>query len=185
MDGESVSRPLVVDLDGTLIKTDLFIQSMLLYATKGIFNVFHLIAWLRKGKAAIKEKISYKVTIDVRSLPYNEELLSFLEKQKNTKRKIVLATASHYHYATQIADHLGVFDVVLATKGEINLSQKNKRDKLISLYGEKGFDYIGNSHDDIVVWREADKAYLVNPDFGVKKRAKRIGNVEKIFFTPK
>ena len=185
MDGDRKSRPLVVDLDGTLIKTDLFIKSMFLYAKKRAFNLFRLVYWAGMGKAAIKEKISYKVTIDVRSLPYNEELLSFLETQKKTKRQIVLATASHYHYASQIADHLGLFDVVLATKDEINLSHMNKRDKLVELYGEKGFDYIGNSHDDIAVWQKADKAYLVNPDYGVQKRAERIGNVEKIFITPK
>lgn len=185
MDGDGKNRPLVVDLDGTLIKTDLFIKSMFLYAKKRAFNLFRLVYWAGMGRVAIKENISYKVEVDVRSLPYNEEILSFLKEQKKTKRRIVLATASHYHYAKQIADYLGLFDVVLATKDKINLSRKNKRDKLVSLYGEKGYDYIGNSHDDIVVWEMADKAYLVNPDLGVKKRAERIGNVEKIFITPR
>ena len=185
MDGESFGKPLVVDLDGTLIRTDVFIESMLLYAGKGALNVFHLIVWVTKGKAPIKEKISSRVSIDVESLPYNEQVVSFLRSQKKAKRQIVLATASHYLYATQITDHLGLFDLVLATKGEINLSHKNKRDKLIALYGEKGFDYIGNSHDDIAVWFAADKAYLANPDPGVKRRAERIGNVEKVFVTPK
>lgn len=158
---------------------------MFLYATKRISNVFELVKWARMGRVAIKENISYKVKIDVRSLPYNEEVLSFIESQKDTKRQIILATASHYHYAKQIADYLGLFDVVLATNDKINLSRKNKRDKLVALYGEKGYDYIGNSHDDIVVWEMADKAYLVNPDLGVKKRAEKIGNVEKVFISAK
>jgi len=185
VDGESIDKPLVVDLDGTLLRTDVFIESMLLYAGKGAMNVFEILVWATKGKAPIKEQLSQRVSIDVENLPYNEQLVSFLRSQKKNKRRIVLATASHQLYAAQIADYLSLFDLVLATSGDVNLSHRNKRDKLIALYGENGFDYIGNSHDDIAVWLAADRAYLANPDPGVRRRAERIGNIEKVFLQPK
>ena len=86
-------------------------------------------------------------------------------------RTIALATASHETFAQRIAEHLGIFDRVFATDEHVNLSSHRKRDRLVAEYGEKGFDYVGNSHDDIAVWAAADRAYVVNPHAGVMRAA--------------
>jgi len=99
------------------------------------------------------------VPLDVASLPYDRQVISFLEQEKAGGRTLVLATASHQDYAQAIATHLGLFDRVLATHGEINLSARTKRDVLVREYGEEGFDYLGNSRDDLKVWTSAHKAF--------------------------
>ena len=177
----SMKRPLIVDLDGTLLRTDSLFEALMIHVKKTAGAALQLPKWLMSGKASFKEQLAMYSPLDVAFLPYNQEILSFLRQQKQQGRFIVLATAAHRTYADQIAGHLGLFDQVFATDRSTNLSAASKRDKLVSEFGEKGFDYIGNSHDDITVWASANKSYLADPDFGVERRARRIGDVEQVF----
>ena len=178
-----MSRPLVVDLDGTLLRSDLLVEAMLRYSLQEPLAAFRLPFWIMKGKASLKERLASCVTIEAAHLPYNQPVLDYLMKAKREHRQIVLATASHRVYADQIASHLALFDRVIATEGDTNLSSRAKREKLIDEFGERGFDYIGNSYDDVPVWAAADKAYLADPERGVRKRAARNGNVEQVFLS--
>src|SRR5438034_11663706 len=86
--------PLVVDLDGTLINTDLLYEGFILLLRKNLLYVFLCLFWLLKGKAHLKNKILSIVKIPSELLPYNSELLDFLQKEHGNGRKLVLATAS-------------------------------------------------------------------------------------------
>jgi 4-hydroxybenzoate polyprenyltransferase len=133
-----------------------------------------------KGKASLKEGLAKDSHVDVTVLPYDPAVITLIEQARASGRSIVLATASHISLANRVADHLQIFDKVVATNGSLNLSSHLKRDVLVEQYGNEGFDYIGNSLDDIVVWASARKAYVVNPERGVEKRAAAQGNVEEI-----
>jgi len=174
-------NPLVVDLDGTLLRTDMLLESMLCYGKRELYSVPKLLYWMIQGKASLKERLAKEVSIDVSQLPYNEDIVAFLKTEKLNNRHIVLATASHRLYAEKIAEHLGLFDQVIATEGDINMSSTVKRNRLIDVFGVKGFDYIGNSQDDISVLEVAEKAYLSDPEFGVEKKAKSAGNIEVVY----
>lgn len=176
----TIDIPFCVDLDGTLINTDLLIESGLSFVGNSPIQSIKAVSWLFNGKATLKEKLAEQSSIDVTTLPYNEDVIALIEEQRKLGRRIVLATASHQSLADMVAEHLGLFDQVLATKDNINLSATRKRDALVRLYGERGFDYVGNSHDDVVVWQAARKAYVVSPEFGVESAATKGGNVEKV-----
>jgi 4-hydroxybenzoate polyprenyltransferase len=180
-----MSLPLVVDLDGTLLRSDMLIEAILADLRRGLGNSWNIPNWLIKGKAHLKYQLAINIELPVDILPYNSDVIDFIKKSRDQKRQIVLATATHRIYAEKIADYLGLFDRIIATENDINLSSISKRDRLIEEFGEKGFDYIGNSHDDMVVWDAADKAYLADPDAGVMKIMKARGNVAYIFRTRK
>lgn len=171
------NRPLVVDLDGTLLRSDMLVESAFAFVRHHPLRAWAPFSWLMGGKAHLKAKLAAEVTIDVTTLPYDSRAIAFLEAQKQQGRSLVLATASHLNYAEAIAAHLGLFDRVLATHGEINLSATTKRNVLVQEYGEKGYDYLGNSRDDLKVWASAHQAYVANPEFGVEAAARRLGNV--------
>lgn len=133
--------------------------------------------WLSQGKARLKEGLAEATDIDVKSLPYNPLVIEFINREKTSGRRVVLATASHESLAQKIAEHTGLFDEVIATNNTVNLTARHKRDELVRRYGEQGFDYMGNSHDDIIVWRSARFAYVINPDRGVEQKAMQGGNV--------
>ena len=176
-------RPLVIDLDGTLVRSDLLIESALAFVKSTPIFMFVLIKWLLTGKAGLKENLAKVVKLDVTRLPYDNSVIAFVEEERRTGRKIVLATASHQIYANQIAEHLKLFDQVYATDGTVNLSSHRKRDLLIDKFGVEGFDYMGNSNDDVPIWKVANRAYVVNPERGVESKANSLGNVEQVFYS--
>ena len=175
------SRPLVVDLDGTLIRSDVLIESGFAYLKAAPHRFYEPLLWLaRGGKPGLKAGLAATTNVDVTVLPYDPAVLEWLKAERNAGRSLVLATASHERYAQAISAHLGLFDKTFASDSSVNLSSHKKRDRLVAEYGEKGFDYAGNSHDDIAVWQSAERAYVVNPSNGVERAARKIGNVERV-----
>lgn len=156
-------KPIVVDLDGTLLRSDLLIETALDFLRNFPTRFLLPMVWLCLGKAHLKAELAKHAHIDVSALPYDPDLIAWLQAEHQAGRPIVLATASHHSLANDIAAHLALFDNIFASDDNVNLSGENKRDLLVSKYGEKGYDYIGNSHEDIPVWRSADLAYTTNP----------------------
>ncbi|MHA3736454.1 UbiA family prenyltransferase [Pseudomonas sp. Eth.TT006] len=176
----AASTPFVVDLDGTLLKSDLLFECAVSFFRNNPLQCLKPLAWLRHGKAYLKERLAQATDIDVTTLPYDPDVLWMIETQRNCGRKIVLATASHHSLAVRIAEHLQVFDEVLGTTLERNLSGTCKRDVLVASYGERGFDYVGNAFDDLPIWHSARQAYIVNPLPGVERAARHLGNVVQV-----
>lgn len=178
-----MNTPLVVDLDGTLLRSDLLLETGLAFVRHRPLKALRLFKWLVKGKAALKANLARAVDIDVTVLPYDPAVLDLVNSARNSGRKVVLATASHISLAERIAEHLGIFDQVLASDEKVNLSSHRKRDLLVENFGVKGFDYVGNSSDDLSVWEVARDAYVVNPERGVERRAQVIGNVKEVMLS--
>lgn len=157
----STQRPLVVDLDGTLIYTDMLWESAFQFLKAKPWAVFSLLLWLLRGKAALKQGLATSVEIDVRSLPYDEALIADLRAEKANGRRLILATGSNQKFAEQIAAHLDLFDTVLASCDQHNLISQKKQQALIAMFGEGGYDYIGNSRADIPIWASSQRALSV------------------------
>ena len=175
--------PLVVDLDGTLLQGDLLAESALALLKRSLLDFLKMPLWLLSGKSVLKAEIAKRVELDISSLPFNQELLGRLRAEKAAGRPLVLATASHQKFAQQIQEHLQIFDTVLATDSDRNLSATAKRDALVAQFGDKGFDYAGNSRDDLPVWQACRHAWVVNPEAGVESAALQIGNVTEVVNT--
>lgn len=172
--------PLCVDLDGTLIRSDLLVESALALLARQPLAIFSLIGWLFRGKAYLKRQIANRVQLDPVTLPYNVELLEWLREER-TSREIILCTASDAQLATPVAAHAGVFDDVLASNGEVNLSGSNKSKALVERYGEKGFDYIGNAPVDLAVWKHARAALVVEHGKTLSTAAAKVATVDRRF----
>ena len=153
--------PLVIDLDGTLIHSDLLWESVVLFLKKNVLRAWQLPLWLLKGKAGFKERLAREVELDPACLPYDRALLALIERERGQGRRVVLATGSQRGLAEQVAQHLGLFDQVLATGDGVNLTSHNKARQLVALYGERGYDYIGNCGADLPVWQASHGAYSV------------------------
>jgi 4-hydroxybenzoate polyprenyltransferase/phosphoserine phosphatase len=169
--------PLVIDLDGTLLRSDLLIETALMYLRDRPHRILVLLQWLMLGKAALKHQLAHATEIDVTALPYDRAVIEFIEHERRRGRRIVLATASHRKLADQVASHLRLFDDIVATDGNDNLSAHAKRDVLVQRFGHRGFDYAANSKTDLPVWSAARQAYVVNASRTVERRARALGNV--------
>lgn len=181
---EQHTQPLCVDLDGTLIRSDLLIEAVFALLKSNLLYAFLLPVWLLKGKAYLKQQIANRVDLDVTLLPYDAAFLEYLRAEKARGRRLILATASNIKYAEQLAFHLALFDGLLASDAETNLSGGRKRDRLVAMFGEKGFDYAGNDAVDLPVWSHARAAVLVNAPPDVARRAEAVAPIAGVFTAP-
>jgi 4-hydroxybenzoate polyprenyltransferase/phosphoserine phosphatase len=174
-------RPLCVDLDGTLLRTDLLVESVFALFKQNILYVFLLPIWLLKGKAHLKQQVADRVDMDISLLPYHDDFLAYLRQEHAQGRRLVLATASNEKFAEAVALFLGIFHDVLASNATTNLSGQRKLKRLQELFGNKGFDYAGNAMVDLPLWKHAEQAVLVNPERGVKAAAELQGPIAQVF----
>lgn len=179
--GRELGVPLCVDLDGTLVKTDILIESFIALLKRNPLLLPVAPFWLMKGKAYLKQQIANHVELDVEALPYREELLQYLREQRLKGRHLVLATATNAKFAQRVAEHLGLFDQVLASDEQTNLAGLKKLERLCALFGEKGFDYVGNAKADLAIWENARRSILVSPERGVQCEARRLTNIGAVF----
>ena len=177
-------KPLCIDCDGTLIATDLLFEAFFLMLKQYPLGLFFLPFWLIKGKVYLKEKLAQHVSFNWETLPYRESVLSLIKGARKDGRPVVLVTASPLLWAKGVANYLSCFDRVLATEKGINLAGKNKAAHLVKLYGERGFDYAGDSAVDLSVWAHADSAIVVSQSQSLQKQATLKANNVQIIKTP-
>ena len=164
---------LAVDLDGTLIASDMLHESFWAALGKNRMLVISALgAFVSGGRAALKERLATGVEIDVALLPYKETVLGELRAAKARGAHVVLATASDRRLADAIANHLGLFDEVLASDGETNLKGAAKADLLVEKFGQGGFAYIGDSSADLTVWENSSEAISIDAPATLRGRIK-------------
>ena len=165
-------RPLCVDLDGTLVKSDTLVDSLLLLVRTHPLRSLRAPLWLKGGKAALKARVSSQVQLDAAHLPYNRKLLEYLEEQRGEGRKLYLTTGADARLAQRIAEHLGIFEEVLASDGTTNLTGNHKLDSLKKRFPQDGFDYIGNAPPDVPLLEQAGEAMIANPSLSLRAMLK-------------
>jgi phosphoserine phosphatase len=173
--------PLFVDLDGTLIGADTLWVSVRQLLAERPWYAIALPFMVLAGRAGFKRRIARCVTLDPASLPYRENVLAFLRAEKERGRTIILATAADHAVAAPVADHVGLFDSVMATDKGRNLKGPAKLAAILEFTKNGPFDYMGDSSADLPILKAADTAYLVHPTPGLTRDAKetscRIGKI--------
>lgn len=155
------TAPLCVDLDGTLIKTDSLIESIVKLLGQNFLKLPQIFLNVLKGKIAFKKYISQSVTLNPKALPYNQEVIEFIKSEHQKGRKVLLVTAAHESIAKLVCDQFDFIDGFLATNDQLNLLGENKANKLVQEFGEKGFDYLGNEKKDLAIWKRSRNSYVV------------------------
>jgi 4-hydroxybenzoate polyprenyltransferase/phosphoserine phosphatase len=176
--------PLVVDLDGTLLKSDLLHESTLRLVRDQPHAVLLLPLWLARGKAVLKRRIAEQVDLTVETLPFDETVVAWVRGERERGRHTVLCTASDGKYAHEIARHLDIFDEVIASDGTENVSAERKAARLAARFGKGGFDYAGNAAADLPVWAEARQCIVVNAPDRIASEARARFRVTREFPRP-
>ena len=171
-----VGTAICVDLDGTLVKSDTLVDSVLAMVRQHPQALVQIPGWLGQGKAKFKRHIAEHVTLDVEHLPWNRPLLEWLRVQHGRGRAIYLATASDRILADRVAEFLGIFAGVLATDGTVNLAGGNKLAAFREQFGER-FCYIGNAKPDAKLLVACESPMVANPDRALSTRLKAAGTI--------
>jgi 4-hydroxybenzoate polyprenyltransferase len=181
MDARTETRhiPLCVDLDGTLLAADTLWEGVAIVLLRNPFLLFAMAYWLTKGKARLKFEVARRSGRQAADWPYREAVLKRLKREAETGRPIILVTGAAQSVAVDVAAHTGLFSSVLHSSETLNLTSGRKRETLVQRFGEGGFDYMGNSRDDIAVFDAARKAIVVAPD-SAAERWRRSHDAERL-----
>ena len=153
---QAVDGPvLCVDLDGTLVATDLLWESLVSALQRSPWIALALPFWLLRGRAYVKRRVADESMVDFATLPYREDVVAFVRGEFQRGRSVVLATAADEQLAAGVSGHLGMFAAVIASDGVTNLKGRAKAERLVGRFGSRNFDYLGNSRADIPCWRSA------------------------------
>ncbi len=180
----SLPVPLCVDLDGSLTRTDTLVENIFLLLSRKPWMFLALPVWLLRGRAYLKGRIAAFGYFRADLLPYQQEFVQYLRAQQESGRALILVTAAPQTIARAVADHLGIFQEVIASSGTVNLAGAQKERILLDRFGKRGFDYVGNEPRDLKIWRSARRAILVNPSRGLIRRASGVTSVERVFQDP-
>jgi len=171
--------PFCVDLDGTLIHTDLVFESLVSAFKRAPWVLFLLPLWLLRGKSHLKDQLARRAQLDTSVLPYNAAVVELTRAARSEGRPTILVTGSHEHLAKRIAEELPLFDRVLATQAGSNLIGANKARRLDELFGQGRYEYLANGRVDLAVWRGASAAITVNAPRRVVRQVAAMGKPHK------
>jgi 4-hydroxybenzoate polyprenyltransferase/phosphoserine phosphatase len=152
---------LYVDLDGTLVRTDLFAESIFSAVKCNPWIILFLPFWLLRGVAYAKALTARYGRIRIDALPYDEDLIAYLQQQRAKGRRLILATASHHAIAARVARHLLLFDRVIATRRSENVKSRRKLERILEIESDSPFVYAGNSLADRPIWKKAIRGIYV------------------------
>lgn len=161
---------LAVDLDGTLLRSDMLYESFWAASAARWTTPFIVLNELRKGRARLKHQLGILTDIDVSLLPYNDEVIAYVRRWREAGGRTLLVTASNRALAERIADHLGIFDEVHGSDEHTNLKGPQKARFLEDRYGLRGFAYMGDTHADLPVWEKAARIIAINPSRHLRQR---------------
>lgn len=172
---------LVVDLDGTLLRSDMLFESFWSSFGRDWRSPFLSVAALTGGRASLKRHLSLTSTIEAATLPYNPKVIAYVQEWRASGGRTALVTASDRDFAESIASHLGIFDEVHGSDGKQNLKGERKAQFLEERFGSKAFAYMGDSKADLPVWKRAAEAITVNAPAALRQEAERVcDNVEHL-----
>jgi len=166
---EARDVPLVLDVDGTLLRTDLLFETF--WAGLGTLPRTTLrstfLHW--RNRAKLKEELAEIAPPRFDLLPYNHHVIAEAGAAMADGREVVLASASDRRLVRSLALREGYALRIFASDGRTNLKGSKKAEALADAYGVHGFDYAGNGPEDIAVWERARHALVVGRPAGATR----------------
>ncbi len=166
---------LYVDLDGTLIQSDLLVESAIGLVKTDPAALWSLPGWLMQGRAVLKRRLTDRAMPDPAELPYRPQVLDYLRGQRAAGRRLILATAADRRAADRVADHLGLFDGILASDGHHNLKGSAKLEAIREHAAGQPFAYLGDCAADEPIWAAAGERLMAGGDAKLHRRVTRDG----------
>ena len=165
---------LVVDLDGTLLRSDMLLESFWSALSRDWRSAFFAALALVRGRANLKSYLVQTSKVEVETLPYDPIITNLIKDWRINGGRTALVTASDQLYGQSIALHLGIFDEVHGSSNGINLKGEQKGRFLEERFGNKGFTYVGDANADLAVWKRAAKAITVNASDSLRRKTEKV-----------
>jgi 4-hydroxybenzoate polyprenyltransferase len=160
-----------VDVDGTLLRTDLLWEGLVQLCVRSPLQLIGLLPAAMRGRAALKRYVAATSNLPLDRLPQLSATKALIDEARAGGRQVVLASGADEIQVRALGKTLDA-DLMFASDGRVNLTSETKLAFLKAHFTE--FDYVGNGADDLGLWKAARRAVAVNvrpPDL---RRARRI-----------
>jgi len=178
------STPLLVRNEGVLVETDLLWESFYLLLKRNPFVLIWLPYWLFRGTAFTAQQIMDRVMPSVEYLPYNRQLIGYLQEQHRNGRELVLVTSLSKEYAQRISCHLGFFKSVLSREELLSTVDPKKSKNDLPDSAPVDFVYVCREVEDINLCGNGN-VVLVNPDQSTLYTIRNQCNIEQVIVSSK
>jgi 4-hydroxybenzoate polyprenyltransferase/phosphoserine phosphatase len=176
----TVVKPLVLDVDGTFLKTDMLFETLWAGLGSDPIATIRATAANFRHPERLKAELARIAPIRTDLLPVNPEVADLALRSRMAGREVVLASASDRSLVTRLAADYGLSERVFASDVTRNLKGPLKAAELVGAYGERGFDYAGDNTVDMAVWERAENAIVVGQVPQARELAARGQNVVEI-----
>jgi 4-hydroxybenzoate polyprenyltransferase/phosphoserine phosphatase len=168
------SAVVVADVDGTILATDLLYESLLLALKRNPLVLFLLPWWLLRGRSTLKSELARRAEgLRVDLMPVHEGVVSYLEMQAASGRRVVLASASDERLVARVADRFNFVTHSIGSSVSRNCKGSKKVEAIKEYLGQHDWEYVGDSEADIAVWREACEVTAVVSSTGYAETISR------------
>ena len=157
------ATPLLIDLDQAWIRTDPLMEMAVAYVAANPFRLVYFPVWILRGRACLGRKLAETIAPDPELMPVNEKVVELALEAKRRGRQVFLVTAGDVGFAQKVAGRFPFLDGLIASDGATDLTG-SKKAALVSERFSTAYDYVGNSADDLEVWRNAGEIIAVTPD---------------------
>jgi 4-hydroxybenzoate polyprenyltransferase len=161
--------PLYVDLDA-LVRSNLLLEAALGLVRRNPLHLFSLLAWLLRGPSCLRQQLARHSVLEAARLPYETRLLDWLQQQPRDRRRILLSRCDTT-FTAAVAEHVGGFDEAIADADAAGFDDGLRR------FGERGYDHVGRSAADLLAWRHARHAVVVNASPRLLRRVRAVADV--------
>jgi len=168
-------KPLVLDVDGTFLKTDMLFECFWAGLGKDPWGVLRATLSHLGNRAALKRALAERADLRTDLLPVHPEIADLARAGRAQGREVVLASASDRRLVARLARDHGLSERVFASEPGQNLKGPAKARALVAAYGAGGFDYAGNAAADRAIWAEAENALIVGAHPGIAAALSRAG----------
>jgi 4-hydroxybenzoate polyprenyltransferase len=156
----SDNTPLILDIDGTLLKSDLLWESIAALAARHPFRALLIPLYVLRGRPALKHFLARESGLDVNEVPLSPTAMGLIGEAETEGRTVILASGSPQSMVDQMAERVGANEG-WGTDRLRNLTGSSKLTKILEEHDS--FDYVGNSWVDIPMWKASRKAIAINP----------------------
>lgn len=171
---EDPAVPLVVDVDGSLVRGDLLTEGVLRLFAESPAKLLALPFLLATGRAPMKRWLAQRSgTLPAATLVLNPAVVNEIEGARKAGREVWLASGSDELVVAPLAKEVGATGC-FASDGRTNLVGSAKAALLVDRFGEHGFDYVGNERRDLAVWKRARRAIGVNLSLQLARQVKTV-----------
>lgn len=174
------SVPLILDIDGSLLLTDLLRENLWAALAKGFFATLWVVLTLIWFPARLKQRLRIIAVPDVGLLPVRASVLDMARKASSSGRPVILTSGADQMLVDKLAEHLEFEGTHYGSNGERNLTGTTKAEFLVEKFGDGGFDYVGNARPDLEVWRHARSIIAIAPGQKLSARIAMLGKPVEI-----